>query len=316
MAIDRLPTIDGSQESSALNKTHDSFAITPPAAQAPWTEETRRIPMMGQTHIPIIAEEDHMAVDVPNTPEVALNADAQVQNEAPVITPAPAVRPAAPEPKFSVKSFASFMSSSPERRPRRSRRASWRDSGSRVPSTQGILASATKNPWERHSPQRRVSWAPLPHETEGQESIPATPTPLAVPGRAASPPPTTPIEDLPTSQDAKFRKHFNAVARRSNMAHGNTYYQRLLPSESQCTVGSPAPDAMAETFLTADQIRQQQHENHRPADHTKSDRETDESQDPLDMVEDVFREIGDFLEKWDVDNTQTSQPAQGPQSPW
>jgi hypothetical protein len=320
MAMDRLPTIDSAQESTPLNKRHDSFATTSPAAQTPWTEETTRISMMGQTRIPAIAEEDHMAVDVPNTPEMTLNASAQVQNEAPVITPALVARPAMPEPQFSVKSFASFMSS-PESRPRKARRASWRDSGSRLPSTQGILASATKNPWERSSSQRRVSWAPLPHETEGQESIPATPTPLVVLARAASPPPTTPIEDLPTSEDAKFRKHFNAVARRSNMAHGNAYYQRLLPSESQRTVGSPEPDAMAETFLTADQLRQKQQQQqncnqHHLADHTKSDRETDESQDPLDMVEDVFREIGDFLEKWDVDNTKTPQPAQGPQSPW
>ncbi|EEU43866.1 uncharacterized protein NECHADRAFT_29772 [Fusarium vanettenii 77-13-4] len=319
MAMDRLPTIDSAQESTPLNKTHDSLAMTSPAAQTPWTEGTTRMPMMGQTHIPTTAEEDHMAVDVPNTPEMALNANAQVQNEAPVITPAPVARPAMPEPQFSVKSFASFMSS-PESRPRKVRRASWRDSGSRLPSTQGILASATKNPWERNSSQRRVSWAPLPHETEGQESIPATPTPLAVPARAASPPPTTPIEDLPTSEDAKFRKHFNAVARRSSMAHGNAFYQRLLPSESQRTVGSPEPDAMAETFVTADQLRQKQQQQnsnqHHLADHTKSDRETDESQDPLDMVEDVFREMGDFLEKWDVDNTKTPQPAQGPQSPW
>ncbi|KAJ4184719.1 hypothetical protein NW767_013150 [Fusarium falciforme] len=323
MAMDRLPPIDSAQESTPLNETHDSFAMTSPAAQTPWTEETTRIPKMGQTHIPIIAEEDHMAVDVPDTPGMALNANTQVRNEAPVITPAPVARPAMPEPQFSVKSFASFMSS-PESRPRKVRRASWRDSGSRLPSTQGILASATKNPWERSSSQRRVSWAPLPHETEGQESIPATPTPLVVPARAASPPPTTPIEDLPTSQNAKFRKHFNAVARRSNMAHGNASYQRLLPSESQRTVGSPEPDAMAETFLTADQLRQKQQQQqqqqncnqHHLADHTKSDRETDESQDPLDMVEDVFREIGDFLEKWDVDNTKTPQPAQGPQSPW
>ncbi|RSM03585.1 hypothetical protein CEP52_007302 [Fusarium oligoseptatum] len=317
MAMDRLPIIADAQESTPLIKKHDSFAMTSSAPQTPWTEETTRTPIMGRTNIPAIAEEDHMVVDVPNTPEVALNANIQLQNEAPVITPAPVAKPATPEPQFSVKSFASFMSPSPERRPRKARRASWRDSGSRLPSTQGILASATKNPWERSSSQRRVSWAPLPHETKGQGSIPATPTPLAVPARAASPPPTTPIEDLPT--DAKFRKHFNAVARRSNMAHGNVYYQRLLPSESQRTVGSPEPDAMAETFLTADQLRQkQQHDDnqHHLADHTKSDRETDESQDPLDMVEDVFREMGDFLQKWDVDNTKTPQPAQGPQSPW
>ncbi|KAI8724484.1 hypothetical protein NCS52_00017600 [Fusarium sp. LHS14.1] len=320
MAMDRLPPIDSAQESTPLKKTHDSLAMSSPAAQTPWTEGTTQMPTMRQTHIPTIAEEDHMAVDVPNTPEMALNANAQVQKEAPVITPAAVARPAMPEPQFSVKSFASFMSS-PESRPRKVRRASWRDSGSRLPSTQGILASATKNPWERNSSQRRVSWAPLPHETEGQESIPATPTPSVVPTRATSPPPTTPIEDLPTSEDAKFRKHFNAVARRSNMAHGNAFYQRLLPSESQRTVGSPEPDAMAETFVTADQLRQKQQQQnsnnqHHLADHTKSDRETDESQDPLDMVEDVFREMGDFLEKWDVDNTKTPQPAQGPQSPW
>ncbi|KAM0428598.1 hypothetical protein ACHAPT_006959 [Fusarium lateritium] len=311
-AMRRLPRSDGAQGSTSLDETHDSFAMTSPTAQTPWAEETAPMPTMGQTHIPVNTEEDHMAVDVPNTPVVVSDANTQVQNEAPAITPAPVARAATPEPQFSVKSFASFMSPSPERRPRKARRASWRDSGSRLLSTQGILASATKNPWECSSSQRRVSWAPLPHETGGLSSVPATPTPLPAPGRPASPPPTTPIEELLISQDAKFRKHFNAVARRSNMAHGNAYYQRLLPSESQRTAGSPAPDAMAEAFLAADQLRQHTH----LADQTKSDRETDESQDPLDMVEDVFREMGEFLEKWDVDNTKTPQPAQGPQSPW
>ncbi|KAF4471430.1 protamine p1 [Fusarium albosuccineum] len=312
LAMDQLPPNDSPQTFTPPNKGQNLVNTASPNTQTPWTEETTRLPMMRTP----IDQATPMETSVPNNTALASAANTQLQDVStaatPAATPAYPARGATPEPQFSVKSFASFMSPSPERRRLRNKRSAWRDSGSRLPSTQGILASATKNPWDYNSSQRRVSWAPLPHETEGLSSLPVTPSPSLSRGRQGSPPPATPIAELPTSEDAKFHEHFNAVARRTNLARSSAVHQRLLPSESQRTVGSPAPDAMAEAFLTADQIRQPS----RLADQTKSKIETEESQDPLDMVEDVFREMGDFLEKWNVDNIQAPEVAQGVQSPW
>ncbi|KAF4970689.1 hypothetical protein FSARC_2320 [Fusarium sarcochroum] len=289
-----------------LKEAHATPTAASPVAQTPWTEDATELPIKPLEHTSTIELGDPTALHVSSTPFVASKTNTQMQDVSIVATPAVAFTP---EPQFSVKSFASFRSPSPERRSHKAKRAVWRESGSRLPSTQGILASATKNPWEIKSSQRRVSFAPLPHETEGHSSIPATPCPSLAKGRPSSPPPDTPASELPTSEDAKFHKHFGAVARGPVIRHS----QRLLPSESQCTVGSPLPEAMAETFITTDQLRQPASS----ADHAKSDRETDDSQDPLDMVEDVFREMGEFLDKWDVNSvTQTPQKAQGPQSPW
>ncbi|KAM0548135.1 hypothetical protein ACHAPJ_010056 [Fusarium lateritium] len=289
-----------------LKETHATPITASPVAQTPWTEDVTELPTKPLEHISTIELGDQTALNVTSTPVVACGTDTQMQDVFIAGTPAGA---STPEPQFSVKSFASFRSLSPKRRSHKANRAAWRESGSRLPSTQGILASATKNPWEVKSSQRRVSFAPLPHETQGHSSIPATPCPSLSKGRPSSPPPDTPASELPTSEDAKFHKHFDAVARGPVIRHS----QRLLPSESQCTVGSPLPDAMAETFLTADQMRQPPSS----ADPAKSDRETDDSQDPFDMVQDVFQEMGEFLDKWDVNSvTETPQKAQGVQSPW
>ncbi|KAJ4261684.1 hypothetical protein NW762_007122 [Fusarium torreyae] len=289
-----------------LKETHATPIAASSVAQTPWTEDVTELPTKPLEHTSTIEQGDQTAFSVTSTPVVACGTDMRMQDVSITATPAVA---STPEPQFSVKSFASFRSPSPKRHSHKAKRAVWGESGSRLPSTQGILASATKNPWEVKSSQRRVSFAPLPHETQGHSSIPATPCPSLSKGRPSSPPPDTPASELPTSEDAKFHKHFDAVARGPVIRHS----QRLLPSESQCTVGSPLPDAMAETFITADQMRQPPSS----ADPAKSDRETDDSQDPFDMVQDVFREMGEFLDKWDVNSVaETPQKAQGPQSPW
>ncbi|KAF5024252.1 hypothetical protein F66182_3684 [Fusarium sp. NRRL 66182] len=303
LSLSQLPAETPKPE---MNEGHSIATTASPAAQTPWVKDTTELPTEPFERTPIVDQEVQAASHAPNTSVAASEADTPMQDVSVTATP---LTGATPEPRFSVKSFASFRSASPDRCSHKVKRTVWRDSGSRLPCTQGILASATKNPWETKSSQRRVSFAPLPHETEGHSSLPTTPCPSLGRGRQTSPPPDTPAAELPTSEDAKFHKHFDAVARGPIVHHR----ERLLPSESQRTVGSPMPDAMAETFLTADQLRQQA----QLAGPAKSDRETEESQDPLDMVEDVFREMGDFFEKWDVDNVvQTPQTTQGPQSPW
>jgi hypothetical protein len=237
------------------------------------------------------------------TPVVEAEVDAQIQGEYIAATPVMALTP---EPQFSVKSFASFRSLSPERSSQRAKRAVWMKSGSGLPSTQAILASATKNPWENKSSERRVSFAPLPNWRNPESSMPTTPCPPLA-RRQGSPPPDTPVSELPTEEGAKFQKHFNAVS------HGPIIRRnrRLLPSESQLTVGSPIPDAMAGAFLAADQLRQ-------PStlpDPAKSDRETDESQDPFDMVADIMLEEFDCVGGMNI-ATQSPILTQGQQSPW
>ncbi|KAF4949662.1 hypothetical protein FGADI_8725 [Fusarium gaditjirri] len=286
-------------------ETGTIVAESSPVEQTPWTNEGAELPTIPMALTPFVEIEDHTAVEVPNAPAVASQIDTPPQDTSAAAT---TVIKSTPEPQFSVKSFASFRSASSGHSSHRSKRAVWRGSGTRMPSTQGILASATKNPWVVRSSERRVSFAPLPHETKGYSSNPTTPCPSTSKERQGSPPPDTPMSELPTSGDDRFHKHFDAVARGPIIRHK----QRLLPSESQRTVGSPMPDAMAEAFLSADQLRQ----STPLADPTKSDRESDESQDPLEMAEDVFREM-DHVFEWNLSGTEASpQKTQGQQSPW
>ncbi|KAF5687591.1 protamine p1 [Fusarium circinatum] len=302
LSLGKIPT---DSPMSELKETDTIVAESSPVEQTPWANEMAELQAIPPALTPVVEMEDCTAVEEPNTPAVASQVDTSLQDASAAAT---TVIESTPEPQFSVKSFASFRSPSPGHGSRRSKRAAWRGSGSRMPSTQGILASATKNPWVVRSSERRVSFAPLPHETKGHSSSPTTPCPSTSKGRQGSPPPDTPMSELPTSGDDKFHKHFDAVVRGPIIRHK----QRLLPSESQRTIGSPMPDAMAEAFLSADQLRQ----SAPPSDPTKSDRESDESQDPMEMAEDVFREM-DHVFEWNLSGTESSpQKTQGQQSPW
>ena len=280
-------------------------AIIPaiPVEQTPWTDETTGLPVDPPQRTPIVEKGDLQVSHESTTPAVETEADAGVHEEYIAATPAEA---ATPEPQFSVRSFASFGMFSPERKAQQAKRAAWRKSESGLPSTQAILASATKNPWESNTSERRVSFAPLPDMQDPESSMPATPCP-SLSRRQGSPPPDTPTSELPTSEGDKFQKHFNAVARGPIIRR----HHLLLPPESQRTVGSPLPDAMADAFLSADQLRQQNTLNG-PA---KSDRESDESQDPFDMVADIMREEFDQDSGMDV-TIQSPVKTQGQQSPW
>ncbi|KAF4344856.1 protamine p1 [Fusarium beomiforme] len=308
--LSQYATISLSQIStvSPMSEPKDTgsiFAATSPVEQSPWTDEMTELSTRPLNPTPIVGVKDRTGVDESRTMVVASQDDTPMQDTAVAATP---IIRSTPEPQFSVKSFASFRSPSPEPGSRPRKRAVWRGSGSRMPSTQGILASATKNPWVVRSSERRVSFALLPHETKGYSSNPTTPCPSVSKGHQGSPPPDTPASELPTSEESKFHKHFDAVARGPIIRHK----QRLLPLESQRTVGSPLPDAMAEAFLSADQL----HQSTPPTGTAKSDRESDESQDPLDMAEDVFREM-DHVFEWNLSGTEESpQKTQGQQSPW
>lgn len=285
---------------------------TSPEVQSPWTEEKAKLPTMSET---LVLKEHNANITSPTAGLASITemtpGKAQLQNPETTATSLVTPRPSTPEPQFTVKSFASFMSPSPERRSRQGHRASWRDSGSRLPSTQGILASAMKNPWGARSNRsdRRVSWKPLPDDTKAP-STPAvansTQPSSQLRGRDSSPPPSMPVADLPTSQDEKFHDHFKAIIRRRNR-------QALLPTESQRTLGSPDPQAMAEKFIQADEGLHNHSEEAKKAEGAEEVDEVEDteslpklknieySQDSIDIVEDVFREMSDYLETWNVD---------------
>ncbi|RGP78447.1 protamine p1 [Fusarium longipes] len=276
--------------------------LVSPSKQSPWADKVAGLPVNSLQCTPISGKTDRQLLLESSTPVVGAGVDARTQKEHIAATPVTALTP---EPQFSVKSFASFRSSSPERSSQKAKRAVWRKSGSGLPSTQAILVSATKNPWESNSSERRVSFAPLPSWRNPESSVLTTPTP-SLTRRQGSPPPDTPVSELPTSEGSKFQKHFNAVSQGPIIRRA----QRLLPSESQLTAGSPLPDAMADAFLTADQLR-----HAALADPVKSDRETDESQDPFDMVADIMLEEFDGVGSMNI-ATQSPILTQGHQSPW
>ncbi|KFH48572.1 hypothetical protein ACRE_006800 [Hapsidospora chrysogenum ATCC 11550] len=195
-------------------------------------------------------------------------------------------RPSTPESQSLLQPFSAFMTPSPVHRARKMQRRKLRVSGGCLPTTQGILRSALKTPWTSDKPNRRVSWAPLPCE-EAHEYGTVTGT------RAASPPPLTAVEDLPTSKDAEFQGHFNAVARRANEA---PVY--VPPTASQETDDSRGPYAVAESFSAADEMR------HAPSFGAPMEMmgvTSDDAGDDMDLTDKVFQDLEDLLRPWDLD---------------
>lgn len=286
---------------SGSGQSQTNVAVVPasPEEQSPWTGKVADLPVNLFQQTPVIGKKDRELLHESTTPAIGTEANAQMQKE---YRPATPVMALTPEPQFSVKSFASFGSNE---RSSKTKRAIWRESGG-LPSTQAILASAIKNPWETKSSERRVSFAPLPNWRTAESSMPAMPCP-SLTKRQGSPPPDTPISELPTSDGDRFQKHFNAVSQGPVIRRN----QRLLPSESQCTAGSPLPDAMANAFIAADQLRQPV----TSTDPAKSDLETEESQDPFDMVADIMLEQFDPVGSTSL-TIQSPILSQRHQSPW
>ncbi|KAJ0167213.1 hypothetical protein CTA2_3773 [Colletotrichum tanaceti] len=197
-----------------------------------------------------------------------------------------------PESVFPIKSFKTFMSPSPERPRRRPNKISLSDGN--LPSTQHLIAATTDNPW--HSApksSKRVRWAPLLHEDDGEEGgCPRTPTGP----RASSPPPEMAVADLPTGNKDQFQRHFRVVSQRKNLR------RHLLPSASQQMLKSPSPMAMAEAFVAADSFRAPLGPDAVTSVDTTPVPNNAESQgSAMDDVDDVLRNLNEFIEMVDVE---------------
>lgn len=268
---------------------------TPAKFQTPWPTAATPPPVSNEEVIPSSIdknEENHASShdDPTSAPLVAV--------DAPPTTP---TRPSTPPSQFTFQPFAAFMTPSPEHRARKIQFAKRGASGSRLPSTQRILASALKNPWNSTKPDRRVSWAPLPggkeQESPSRESGDEDDAAIGMETkeRAASPPPMAAVEDLPTSLEDDFQGHFNAVAKRAN-----TGPKRILPTEPQESDSVSQPFAMAENLLAVDAMA------HIPFDAAPGAIGDDEGEqesvaEDVDLTEQVFQDLEHLLRPWDLD---------------
>lgn len=274
----------------------DAFNTIDPSCQSPWTASPTKMRQAAQEAL--MSKLFNVAEPASPSP---LAPTAAITPKGPSVTTeqpnaADTSESVSPEPIFSIKSFANFLSSSPEKPRRRLNKA--RLSGGHLPSTQNLIAATTNNPWESAPKSaKRVRWALLPNEVEGEESLesqnPHTPTTQ----RAASPPPETAVADLPTGEDDQYKKHFQAVSLRKRLHH------HLLPSASQQVLQSPGPMAMAEAFVSADSFRAPPvpmtivHVDDAPL--VQDYAETQES--AVDDVDDILRNLNEFIEMVDVE---------------
>ncbi|KAG6048828.1 hypothetical protein E4U39_006889 [Claviceps sp. Clav50 group G5] len=206
-----------------------------------------------------------------------------------------------PEPQFCFKPFASFMSPSPGRS--RSELSSRSTSKVTARGCQGSLTSVLKhNRSSRRGAKHRVSWAaPLTdldrspfrdHETE-------TMTSTEVPRRQRSPPPEAPMADIAKHCDEKFSKHFEAIANRRENGRSCILADSPIISTEPPTVAGTLSEAGA-AFYDDDKTDIPQGTLAADADAGRSSCDRD-SEEPLDMMEDMVREMGDFWDPWNVD---------------
>lgn len=209
--------------------------------------------------------------------------------------PLPLLPPSTPQPSFQVASFSSFMSPSPIRRRARVSRNGRRSCLSVGSNIQNSFGSTTS--------RKSVTWASVAEDNHG--------TRLAI--REQSPPPDTLLGDLPTGSSDKFSGHFSAVVRRTDglrhkfrsMKRRVAVTEAATAAEDLSQVQAPA-DAMeiVETAAATEPVQMEDaatlQKSTQDTGLEQRDRE-DLSMEPLDIVEDMFREMGDILQVFNVD---------------
>lgn len=251
------------------------------------------------------------------------------------------------EPRFTFKSFAAFSTPSPERL-RVRKRHTLPGSRLRHPGLSGILSS--REPGAARRTNNRVSWAILPGEegpctaatsnasSGSDDDAAAAHVPKALRGGRSSPPPRTPLAELPTASNEKFGKHFSSVVKRTDGLRHRFHVSADIDStvdaptvrgaggsQSQSQSQGSSYVAKSSTSSSFDAARRDA-----PGDDAVDvenrdaplrAREATMSVEPMDMVEDMVREMGDFWQAWDVDaeldaakKTQSDIPTLGSQS--
>ena len=277
-AVEQNP-MTSSDEPAVENQTADLVAVAgvPREPNAPSGQEMTPAPCTATEEMP-------PPVEAPATPVAAK-------------TPSPVSKATDSEPRFAFKSFAAFTTPSPERL-RVKKRRTLTGSSLRHARLKSILSSGHGSSARRTS--NRVSWLLLgEQDTEGKAG-----TSHDAP---SSPPPRTPLAELPTAANEKFAKHFSSVVKRTDgLRHRfhvaadtdggvgslilNSGQTSSIVAKSKHAVG----DAMEGTTSVAAATNDVENQSSRP-------REATLSVEPMDMVEDMVREMGDFWQAWDVD---------------
>ncbi|KAK0757062.1 hypothetical protein N5P37_010588 [Trichoderma harzianum] len=217
-------------------------------------------------------------------------------------------RPSTPEPRFAFTSFSSFMSPSPVHR-RQTRFFTGGTYNNVASTSHGILVSSKNRAWRSTTAKKRVSWAPLPHEEtggSGERISSGTDTSSSLSrgrDRAVSPPPppsTSLASDSPTERDMKFSHHFAAVADRSKGTQPQSV--PTTSAHGSCSPDQQAPatavQIVSPTKVNGSKLNLQSGE--KGVTKVTSSR-WDDDNDPTDIVQDIFNEMDDFLQVWDVD---------------
>ena len=180
-------------------------------------------------------------------------------------------RQATPEPQFDVKPFASFLSPSPLK-------PSYAALNSRAIRHQGQRRSVLKRYTGSREPGLQVTWAESVESQKEEES-----RSLLSRNRQSSPPPEPLTEESQDVADGKFQKHFDAVANRK----------------------SATPQDVVSTNEDVDTILHDDSQQDGPAVETVTMPDTRshdfDTEEPLDIVEDMLCEMGDFWDTWNVD---------------
>lgn len=209
--------------------------------------------------------------------------------------PLPLLPPSTPQPSFQIASFSSFMSPSPIRRRARISRCGRRSCLS--------VGSGIKDRWGTAARRKSVTWASVAEDNHGSR--------LAI--REQSPPPDALLGDLPVGQSDKFAGHFSAVVRRTDgLRHKfRSMKKRNTLAEPDAAINDLSPvEAVADAMEINDNTSATEPVSTDAAVESQEatletdmgDRDREElSMEPLDVVEDMFREMGDILQVFNVD---------------
>ncbi|KAF4119524.1 hypothetical protein GMORB2_4654 [Geosmithia morbida] len=192
--------------------------------------------------------------------------------------------PSTPETLLLFKPFAAFMTPSPERHARKAQPSQGK---------RGIVSAVKTS--TRSKATKRVSFAPLPggeaHESGRVAQDEGTEMRRAV----MSPPPNASVADLPTSENADFNGHFNAMARRAGETSALDNNSDNVPSqETEKSTSSLCPSSAPGDVALAD-------DDDPPATSDKFGTTTFGEEDELDLTEQVFADLQGLLQPWDLE---------------